>query len=70
MEIWGHWVGNLFYYQRVALGYVYCCACVILIIARALFLQLLLWVIDPFSFGLSRVCMSVTLTMFKYLNVI
>ena len=34
----GHQVGNLFYYQRVALGYAYCCACVILIIACALFL--------------------------------
>ena len=61
---------NLFYYQRVALGYAYCCACIILIIALALYLQLLLRVIDPFFFGLLRVCMSVTLTMFNYLNII
>ena len=55
---------NLFYYQHVALGYAYCCACIILIFACALFLQLLLPVIDPFSFGLLRVCMSVTLTTY------
>ena len=43
---------NLFYYQRMALGYVYCCVCIILSIACGLFLQLLLWLIDPFYFWL------------------
>ena len=51
---------NLFYYQHMALG-----TCIIFIIARALFLQLLFRVIDPLSFGLLCICMSVILTMFK-----
>ena len=39
---------NLFYYQRVALGYVYCCACVILIYCTCLVRTIAL--LDNWSF--------------------
>ena len=62
----------LFYYQCMALDYVYCCTCVILIIVHALFLHLLLLVIDPFclwlitclfEYNINYVCLT-TLTLF------